>query len=221
MPNYKLKYDNGMNPIHHEKPLYQQIGDRASKETYEPSEMSFDDNKSYTSESSYGYFPEAQKSIPKYQKILLDRLKECLKPRGIKGMIGFTRQLRLFDTSGSGELDLYEFKQALFDYEIEMIEIDVENLFKSFSSKTTTLNINEFLETLVEPMNKFRYNLVKKVFKFLDFNNEGQLDMNYLMHAFNAARHPEVTNFKKEREEVEYEFQESFSLNHKMYRSFK
>ena len=221
MPNYKQNYDSGMNPIHHEKPLYQQIGDRGYKDQYELSETSYDDNKSCMSESSYGYFPEPQKNIPKYQKILLDRLKECLKPRGVKGIIGFTRQLRLFDTNRSGELDLFEFKQALSDYEIEMIEIDIENLYKSFSTITGTLNINEFLETLVEPMNKFRYNLAKKIFRFLDFNGEGQLDINYLMHAYNASRHPEVTNFKKEKEEVDYEFQESFGMNHQMYKSMK
>ena len=110
-----------------------------------------------------------------------------------------------------------EFKQALYDYEIEMIEIDVETLFKSFSQGEETISINEFLETLVMPMNKFRYNLVKKVFHFLDVNGQGQLDMGYLMRAYDASRHPEVANFKKEREEIQYEFEESFGINHQMY----
>jgi Ca2+-binding EF-hand superfamily protein len=220
MSKYRPDYESGMDPIHHEKPLYQQMGERGYKDSYAHSETSYDDNRSMTSETSFGYFPEPTKTIPKFQRILLDRLKECLRPRGIKGMIGFTRQLKLFDTNGNGELDLYEFKQAISDYELEMIEIDIENLFKSFShGDNQTLNINEFLETLIQPMNKFRYNLVKKVFKFLDFNNQGKLHVNQLLHGYDASRHPEVTNFKKEKEEVQYEFQESFMMNHNMYHS--
>ena len=136
----------------------------------------------------------------------------------MRGLIGFTRQLRLYDTKGSGNLTLAEFKQAFYDYEIEMIDIDVENLFRSFcENEAESLNINEFLETFVQPMNKFRYNLVKKVFKFLDYDNQGQMDINYLMDTYDASRHPEVANFKKEREEIEYEFRDSFALNHGMY----
>lgn len=213
-------YESGMDPIHHEKPLYQQLGARAYRDSNAPSENDFEDTKSQITDSSFGFYQEPQKNIPKYQQILLDRLKTSLKARGVKGLVGFVRQLRLFDTSGKGELDLYEFKQALSDYEIEMIEIDIENLFKSFShSKDLTMNINEFLETLIQPMNKFRYNLVKKAFNFLDHNNSGQIDINHLMKNYNASRHPEVTNFKKEKEEIMYEFQESFSMHHNLYKS--
>jgi Ca2+-binding EF-hand superfamily protein len=221
MNKQKTDYDIGMNPMYHEKPLYQKLGGRAYNDSHTPSEVDLDDNRSCTSQSSFGYYPEPKKNVPKFQQILLDRLKICLRPRGVKGLIGFTKQLRLFDTHGNGELDLYEFKQAFSGYEIGMIEIDVENLFKSFSkSETQTLNINEFLETLIQPMNKFRYNLTKKVFKFLDYKNEGELDINYLFKAFDASKHPEVANFKKEPEEVAYEFQESFAMNHQMYSTY-
>lgn len=146
------------------------------------------------------------------------RLKECLLERGVKGLIGFTRQLRLYDTSATGYLDYYEFKQAVTDYEVDMIEIDIENLYKSFvKSRDEKLNISEFLGTLIEPMNKFRYNLVKKVFSFLDFTNQGSLDMEELLKSYNPSQHPDVLNFKKEKEEVLMEFQESFILNHNLH----
>ena len=146
------------------------------------------------------------------------RLKECLLERGVKGLIGFTRQLRLYDTSATGYLDYYEFKQAVTDYEVDMIEIDIENLYKSFvKSGDEKLNISEFLGTLIEPMNKFRYNLVKKVFSFLDLTNQGSLDMEELLKSYNPSQHPDVLNFKKEKEEVLMEFQESFILNHNLH----
>jgi len=56
-----------LDPISHTKPLYQQIGERYYQDSYAASQASFDENKSYTSESSYGFIPEQPKIIPKFK----------------------------------------------------------------------------------------------------------------------------------------------------------
>ena len=221
---YRLHPNNESddNNLYGQKPLYQQLEGRGYHDNATVSNMQHEETKSYTTDSNYGYKPPEYRHVPKYQQILLDRLNEQLRPRGIKGYIGFTRQLKIFDTRNEGKLDLYEFKKAIDDYQLEMIEIDIENLFKSFSQDSDlSLDIGNFLQTLIPPMNKFRFNLVKKVFKFLDYSGEGSLDTDILYKAYDSSGHPDVTNFKKEREEVLMEFQESFSLNHNMYHNYK
>lgn len=197
-----------LDPISHIKPLYQQIGEQYYKEDYAPSHHSVaEDNRSYTTETSFGFVPEQPKVIPKFQQILFRRLMDCIRPRGVKGLIGFSRQLNLYDTSKSGSLTEDEFKQALSDYEIDMLDIDIENLFKSFAQETGgKLEISTFMETFIQPMNKNRFSLVKKAWKHLDYQKEGKLPLPYLLHSYDASRHPDVTNYRKDEEEVQYEF---------------
>ncbi|CAI2364829.1 unnamed protein product [Moneuplotes crassus] len=210
--NQELTAENvkKLDPISHTKPMYQEIGEKNYKENYTRSEASFDENRSYTSDSSFGFLPEQPKIIPKFQKILFRRLMDCIRPRGVKGLIGFSRQLNLYDTSKSGYLSQDEFKQAFSDYEIEMIDIDVEHLYNSFCHQEEggKLNINEFLETFIQPMNKNRFSLVKKVWKHLDYQKEGRLPVGYVMDSYDASRHPDVTSFRKDQEEVDYEFRD-------------
>lgn len=166
--------ESGDNNLYAQKPLYRQLEGRAYHDSSSSSALDYEETKSYTTNSEYNFKAPEVKKIPKYQQILLDRLNSLLRKRGIKGYIGFTRQLKIFDTKSTGKLDLYEFKKAIDDYQLDMIEIDIENLFKSFTkSEEFELDIGDFLQTLIPPMNKFRFNLIKKVYKFLDYEDIG------------------------------------------------
>ena len=49
--------------------------------------------------------PEIQYA-PKFQTILVERLREKLKSRGGRGLIGLRRQFKIMDDNNSGSLDL-------------------------------------------------------------------------------------------------------------------
>lgn len=47
--------------------------------------------------------------LAKYQNILVDRFREKLMSRGVKGLVNLRKQFRLFDEDGSGALSYKEF----------------------------------------------------------------------------------------------------------------
>ena len=62
----------------------------------------------------------------------MERLRDKLKARGIRGLIGLRRQFKLMDNDGSGNLDLPEFRRAVRDFQIDIDEKDIDGLFKAF-----------------------------------------------------------------------------------------
>jgi len=63
-------------------------------------------------------------------------------------------------------------------------------------------------------MNDSRRNLVIQAFKNMDKENAGQLDIHLLQECFNAKAHPEVKNGRKNEDDVELDFLESFEAHH-------
>jgi hypothetical protein len=51
--------------------------------------------------------------LAKYQNILVERFRDKIKGRGVKGFVGLRKQFRLIDEDGSGALSLDEFSNAL------------------------------------------------------------------------------------------------------------
>jgi hypothetical protein len=64
-------------------------------------------------------------TVPKFQGILVMRLRKALKERGGRGITGLARQFKIFDDNNSGTLDTDEFVKAIHDYGVEIEEIDI------------------------------------------------------------------------------------------------
>lgn len=69
-------------------------------------------------------------------------------------MVGLRRQFKIMDDNGSGTLDLYEFKKAVRDFQVDIDPKDVENLFKSMDLNSNgDIDFDEFIRVVVGPMN--------------------------------------------------------------------
>jgi len=101
----------------------------------------------------------------------------------------------------------------LLDNDLEENEIIV--LFESFdNSRDGNINYDEFIRAVKGPMNQFRRSLIEKVFKKLDRDNSGKIDINDLKNYYNTSQHPDVKSGKKTEEEVLDEFLETFDTHH-------
>ncbi len=157
--------------------------------------------------------------MPKYQLILVERLRNKLVSRGGRGVIGLGRQIRIFDDDGSGTLDKYEFKKAIRDFNIDIEDRDVDGLFKVFDRDSNgRIDFDEFLRTVVGEMNQFRRGLVNKVFEKLDTDESGFIELEEVKSRYNASCHPDVRSKKKTEDEVLLEFMETFEMHHNVWK---
>jgi Ca2+-binding EF-hand superfamily protein len=160
-------------------------------------------------------------NIPKYQSILLERLRNKVLMRGGKGLIGLHRQFCLFDSDSKQSLTFADFQQAIKDYKLIMDTKDVETLFKMFDkSQDGLISYEEFMSTLSGSMNEFRMNVVMKAYENLESSGK-EVTLNLLKSRFSANKHPDVKNGKKTEEEVIKEFADTFEIFHSMYATNK
>ncbi len=93
---------------------------------------------------------------------------------------------------------MYEFKKGIRDFQVDIDEKDVENLFKAFDlNGNGEIDFDEFIRVVVGPMNQFRTQLVQKAYKKIDYNGDGVLDITDIKGKYDASRHPEVKSGKK------------------------
>ena len=76
-------------------------------------------------------------------------LREQLKSRGAKGIIGLARKFRIMDDDGNKSLGLSEFKKGLRESSFVINEQDLISLFNYFDKdKSGSINFDEFLAGL-------------------------------------------------------------------------
>ncbi len=119
------------------------------------------------------------------------------------------------DDNNSGTLDKYEFKKAIKDFQVDIPETDIDNLFKAFDlNNNGDIDFDEFVRVVVGPMNQFRTQLVVKAFNFIDINGDQVLDINDIKGKYDASKHPDVRSGKRSEDEVLMEFLETFETHH-------
>jgi Ca2+-binding EF-hand superfamily protein len=136
--------------------------------------------------------------------------------RGGKGVIGLERQFKLYDLSGSGTLDLEEFKKAVNDYKLEVDSRDLESLFKAFDKAEGKIKYDVLLSCLIGNMSEFRLNLVTKAFDCVDENEDGLVTIDELKKAYSPRFHPDIKSGKKTDEDVMNEFVNTFEMHHSL-----
>ena len=92
----------------------------------------------------------------------MNRFKEKLFKRGVKGLIGLKRQFKIMDSDGSGALDIEEFKRALADYKVQATPEEAEQIFHIFDKNNDgTINFEEFMGAILGELSEYRTNLVR------------------------------------------------------------
>ena len=76
------------------------------------------------------------------------------------------------------------------------------------------IDYEEFLATILGPMNPRREALVKKAFGVIDKDNSGILDISDIKGTYNAKKHPDVLSGKRTEEDVLLEFLDTFEASY-------
>ena len=129
---------------------------------------------------------------------LLERLRNKLKTRGARGIIGLAKQFRIMDDNHSMSLDKFEFSKAMQDYMLGFSEGEIARLFNHFDyDRSGLIEYDEFLRTIRGPMNASRKRIVAQAFAVLDKDGSGMIDINDIRGVYTADKHPDVIAGKK------------------------
>ena len=131
-------------------------------------------------------------------EVLLSCLRESLKKRGARGIVGLRIKFRAADDNGNGQLDLYEFTKVIREHGFAWTESQIKSLFDHFDTdKSTTISFDEFLIAIRGELNERRKSLVMMAFELLDADKSGLIQIDDIKAKYNAARHPDVISGKR------------------------
>ena len=148
---------------------------------------------------------------------LLQRLRDKLKTRGARGIIGLAKQFRIMDDNHSLSLDKFEFSKAMSDYMLGFSEGETQTLFAHFDfDRSGLIEYDEFLRAIRGPMNANRKAIVMRAFNKMDKDGSGMIDINDIRGVYSADKHPDVLAGKKTEQQVLSEFLETFETAHSM-----
>jgi Ca2+-binding EF-hand superfamily protein len=142
-------------------------------------------------------------------------LREKLALRGARGIIGLGRQFRIMDDDGSRKIEYPEFAKAMRDYRLEFSDAEVQQLFTVFDTdRSGSVDYEEFLGHLRGPLNERRKQLVLQAYAKLDRTGDGIVDIEDLRGVYDSSNHPDVKMGKKSKDEVLFEFLDTFEMHH-------
>ena len=119
------------------------------------------------------------------------------------------------DDDGSKTISEYEFAKACKDFKVGINEENVPIVFEAFdTNRDGTLNYDEFLMALRGELNEFRRGIIEKAFRKIDKDGSGEIDIEDIKDLYNAAKHPDVVQGRKNEQQILIEFLETFETHH-------
>ena len=134
---------------------------------------------------------------------------------GSTSLISLMRLFKLNDINNTKDLEFYEFSKSLHEFETELSDEEISNLFSYFDKDNTgVINYLNFINAIRGPMNQKRILIIKEAFKKLDLDKGGQVEIGEIKSQFNAKNDKDVKSGEKTEEEVYTEFVDTFQMNH-------
>lgn len=176
----------------------------------------------YSSDSSIGkqIYPQILSRASELQRAeeLFEVIRETLKARGARGLIGLARQFKIMDDIDSGTLEFDEFVKCFRVYRLQVSEDDAQLLFNYIARENNDyIYYNEFLNALTGQIHPFRKSLIANAFRQLELDGNGSINIEKVRKSYDPRSHPDVSNGKQTEEEVLNEFLETFEMHHSLY----
>ena len=150
----------------------------------------------------------------KYERALIKFVNE-IKHLGTTSLISLMKLFKLNDIDNTKELEFYEFQKSLHEFETELTDEEISDLFNYFDKdKTEYINYINFINAIRGPMNQKRIAILKEAFKKLDIDKSNQIEISEIKSQYNAKNDKDVKSGEKTEEEVYTEFVDTFQMNH-------
>ena len=175
-----------------------------------------DQDKNYNNEKNYRkpYQYQAQ-SNNIYQKSpsrsvgeeALNILKDIIRQRGTRGILGMRRCFMIYDEDNSRVLTLDNFSKYITSFLIPLKRNQVEELFRLYDRQNAgEIIYDSLVNDIMGKFSESRRNIVSNAFNKIDIGRKGVINMNLIREGFNANGHPDVISGKKTEQEVLAEF---------------
>ena len=144
---------------------------------------------------------------------VLEQLRNTLISRGSKSIFTFQRMLSIYDRQSTGQISLDDFITIFQTYNLNLSNNEIQNIFQNFdANQTGIINYDILLNKLIGQMSEKRISLVQNVFNTFNKNENGEVLLSEIKQKYNPARHPDVINEKKNKEEVYGEFLDKLEI---------
>ena len=136
-------------------------------------------------------------------EVVLRKIKDTIKGRGVHGIRALARMFRIIDDRGNGLLDREEFKFGLMDYGINITEEEFDMVMSVFDANGDgVISFDEFIGAISDPPNEFRQQYINAAYAKLDVNGDGQVTIDDVKLRYNCSKHPDVVAGRKTENEV-------------------
>lgn len=149
-------------------------------------------------------------------KLLIDKVKKALKLRGVNSFFDLQKRFKIMDDDHSGNISYSEFKKAIKEIQSlqDLSENDIRTMFTYFDRDgSNSVDFNEFISGIRDPMNDHRLSLVKRVFNKFDNDGNGFIEINDIINVYDTSKHPEVIAKRKTKNQVLTEFLQNFEVD--------
>ena len=144
----------------------------------------------------------------------LNILKDIIRQRGSRGILGMRRCFMIYDEDNSRTLTFENFNKYITNFLIPLSRNQVASLFKLYDGENKgEINYDSLINELLGKFSESRRNLVNSAFSKLDTTRKGVLNMNIIRGGFIPKGHPDVINGKKTEQEVLAEFLDNFDYH--------
>ena len=162
------------------------------------------------SSSAGEYLPPADYGLSNVISQLKNEMRRF--PDG-SGYIGLQRKFRMTSGHGSRIIQLGVFKLVLKDFGINLSDVCMRQIFQYIDrDETGSIDFQEFIGAIRDPLNSRRKQLVDLVFNTLDKKGAGIIDADIISSSFDASSHPDALSGKKSQHQIFKEFQENFDV---------
>ena len=96
-----------------------------------------------------------------------------------------------------------EFTKAMRECDIGLTGTELNILFNYFDTGNDgSINLEEFIQGIRDPMNKQRLSIVHQAFDVIDADGNGIVEVSEVINRYNATKHPDVIAGKKSANDI-------------------